>query len=170
MKLLIHDLSGSAAETASACAEEKGWRVIADDGSIRTCTGCFGCWVKTPGICVIRDRYGDMGELLAQSDEMVLVARCCYGSPSPFVKNVMDRSISYVLPDFIIKNKEMHHRRRYDKSLQVSAVFYGEDLTAAEKETAEKWVRAMAVNLYGTVTRVLFQEGSEAAAELEAIL
>ena len=47
----------------------------------------------------------------SNSGELVLVSRCCFGGPGPFVKNVLDRCISYVHPYFVIKNGEMHHRQ-----------------------------------------------------------
>ena len=33
------------------------YRVIMPQGTIHHCVGCFGCWVKTPGKCVIHDGY-----------------------------------------------------------------------------------------------------------------
>ena len=115
----------------------------------------------------VRDAYGDMGACIAQCDELVLVSRCCYGGPSPFVKNVLDRSIGYIHPCFVIKGGEMHHRQRYPKTLVLRALFYGEGLTRGERRTAESWVRSLADNLYCEVRQVAF---GESAAELEGLL
>lgn len=62
---------------------------------------------------------------MAESNELVLVSRCCYGGANPFVKNVLDRSIPYLHPYFAIVNGEMHHRQRYNKKLTLTALFYG---------------------------------------------
>lgn len=155
MKLLIHDLPPELAEQVLGIPSH-GVRVVSDDGTARPCVGCFGCWVKTPGQCVIRDRYGDMGKLFAECEEVVLVSRCFYGGFSPFVKNILDRSIPYIHPYFVIKNKEMHHRPRYDRQIKISALFYGPDITEREKDTARSLVDANAVNFDGTVRNVLF--------------
>lgn len=45
--------------------------------------------VRTPGKCVQTDGYEMMGELFAQTEELVIVSRCVYGSFSPFVKMVL---------------------------------------------------------------------------------
>lgn len=167
-KLLLHDLEPSiAASLFPNCTEDQGWLVFSKDDSIHHCIGCFGCWVKTPGICVIQDKHGHMGEYLAQCTELVLISQCCYGGPSPFVKNVLDRSISYLHPYFVIKNKEMHHRQRYQRTIDLRVLFYGKNLTQNERKTAIKWVNAMAINLYCHVKQVLWQENP---AELEALL
>lgn len=60
--------------------------VFSDNGTIRPCTGCFGCWIKTPGRCVLPDPYRDMGAYLANSGELVLVSRCCFGGPGRLSK------------------------------------------------------------------------------------
>ena len=54
-------------------------KVISYDETIHHCIGCFGCWLKTPGSCIIRDNYGDMGEYLSRSEELIIISRCCYG-------------------------------------------------------------------------------------------
>ena len=131
--------------------------VFSDNGTIRPCTGCFGCWIKTPGRCVLPDPYRDMGAYLANSGELVLVSRCCFCGPGPFVQNVLDRCISYVHPYFVIKNGEMHHRQRYHHSYGLTVAFYG-GATPEEQRTAQEWVQAMAVNLYGRVNEVRFVE------------
>lgn len=145
MKLLIHDLDQEG--FAKIMPESSGdTKIIANNEKIKHCIGCFGCWIKTPGACVIRDEYGDMGADLGHSSELIIVSQCFYGGYSPFVKNVLDRSISYIHPYFEIRNGEMHHKRRYDQSFDLTVWFYGE-ITEKEKRTAENLVRANVVNL-----------------------
>lgn len=155
-RLMIQDVER--ADPIQTMEDHGNWTVFSDNGSIHPCVGCFGCWVKTPGRCVIRDAYGDMGTYLAQNSGIVLVSRCCFGGPSPFVKNVLDRSIPYLHPYFKIQNGEMHHRQRYQKTLDLDAIFYGKCFTPEEKETARDWIKAIAVNLHGKVGKVLFED------------
>jgi len=126
------------------------------DKKLIHCTGCFGCWIKTPGRCIIKDAYMTMGEELKKCEELILISKCTYGGFSPFVKNILDRSISYILPHFEIINSEMHHKRRYDNTIKVSAYFYGEDISEKEKEIAKQLVHANMVNFHGVVTDVCF--------------
>ena len=131
----------------------------------RYCIGCFGCWLKTPGKCIIKDGFEDMGKRLSQVSEFILISKATFGSYSSAVKNVLDRSISYVLPFFEIRNGEMHHGERYHNDLTISALFYG-DLTEDEKRTAESLVKANAVNLNAALGKVHFVEGMENAREV----
>ena len=131
----------------------------------RYCIGCFGCWLKTPGTCIIKDGFEDMGQRLSQVSEFILISKATFGSYSSPVKNVLDRSISYVLPFFEIRNGEMHHGERYHNDLTISALFYG-DMSEEEKQTAENLVKANAVNLNAALGRVHFVEGAENAREV----
>jgi multimeric flavodoxin WrbA len=138
-------------------------RLICLDGDkeIHHCVGCFGCWVKTPGRCVIRDGYENMGELLGRCTELVIVSECVYGSFSPFVKNVLDRSIPYISPYFVMRNKEMHHKQRYKNVINISVYFYGMNITGNEKTTAADIVAANAVNFYTTVKEIAFYNSAD---------
>ena len=131
----------------------------------RYCIGCFGCWLKTPGKCIIKDGFEDMGKRLSQVNEFILISKATFGSYSSAVKNVLDRSISYVLPFFEIRNGEMHHGERYHNALTISALFYG-PMTEQEKRTAQNRVRANAVNLNAALGKVHFVEGMENAREV----
>ncbi len=154
MRLIIHDLEPGRFERLFA-GQLGDLHVISPDAPIHHCLGCFGCWVKTPGACVIRDQYGDLGELLASCQEVVIISRCCYGGFSPFVKNILDRSISYIHPFFVNRNGEMHHRRRYNHQARLKVWFYGE-VTEEEKVTARGLVAANAVNLWWDAAGVSF--------------
>lgn len=146
MRLLIHDLSKEAFNGAFP-AKIDGMKIVSDDGSIHQCIGCFGCWIKTPGTCVIKDKYQDMGEMFSKSDEIIIISKCFYGGYSPSVKNILDRSVSHSHPYFETRNGEMHHKRRYDHEIMLKVWFYGDDITSNERQTAEKLVKANSINL-----------------------
>lgn len=165
MNLIIHDLSKEQWEALAFPLKEE-TKIIDNSGKIKKCMGCFGCWLKTPGRCVIPDEYQRMGELAAKVEELTIISKCSFGSYSSFVKNVLDRSISYVLPFFEIREGEMHHRKRYDNQFLMRVIFYGSDITEEEKETAKELVKANAVNLHGKVKEVLFVESAEKIGEV----
>ncbi|MEQ8197814.1 MAG: flavodoxin family protein [Clostridiaceae bacterium] len=159
MKLIIHDLSKEQAERI--LPKDKNICVISDNGKIHHCMGCFGCWIKTPAECAIKDDYSNTGELLSKCDELIIISQCFYGGFSPFVKNVIDRGISYVHPYFVIRNDEMHHRRRYDNHINLHVCFYGANITEKEKRTAEDLVHANSVNFGCNLKEVLFASNAE---------
>jgi multimeric flavodoxin WrbA len=138
----------------------KDYAVISDNGKILPCVCCFSCWIKTPGQCVIKDGYENMGLLLSKCQRLIIVSKCVYGSYSPFAHNVLDRSIPYLSPYFRIINGETHHQNRYDNSVILSVYFYGE-IADCEKETAEKLVKANGINFYAKKTEIFFNERLE---------
>lgn len=150
MKLIITDIKDFNLPITGA------HKIISPQTGIRHCIGCFGCWVKTPGTCVIHDGYENTGIDMSKCTELILISQCYYGSASPFVKTVQDRAISYIHPDFVIRKGEMHHKRRYQNVISLSAYFYGENITEAEKETARKMINANADNYDARVKEIRF--------------
>ena len=145
MNVIIHDLNDEDFKLLFPKKSEDVY-VVSNNGNIKNCIGCFGCWIKTPGKCVIKDGYDNIGALFAKADNIIIISKCCYGGYSPFVKNVLDRSISYMLPFFKTINNETHHKQRYNKSLALSVYFYGEDITGQEKKTVQDMVKANCIN------------------------
>jgi multimeric flavodoxin WrbA len=140
----MHDLSESQFKQIVPSINQE-TTVIADNGKIRACIGCYGCWLKTPGVCVLKDGYQNFGQLYAKTNEMIVISKCVYGSYSPFIKNVWDRSISYVLPYFVKINNETHHKLRYNNKFDLKVYFYG-DTTEIERDTAQKLIKANCVS------------------------
>lgn len=161
MKLIITDIEDFHVSVQGE------YEVINPKGNIHNCIGCFGCWVKTPGRCVIHDGYEGTGSDMGKCTELILVSRCCYGSVSPFVKTVQDRAISYIHADFVIRKGEMHHKRRYQNRIALSAHLYGENITDMEKETTRELLNANAVNYDGLVKSISFYKDVE---ELEGVI
>jgi len=124
--------------------------VIPENDSIKPCICCFDCWVKTPGECTIKDGFENLGLLMSKCEKLIIISECFYGSYSPFVKNVLDRSACpSLLPFFTVKNGETHHPKRYKNNVSTAIHFYG-TIPQAEKETAKKLIKANRVNLYSS--------------------
>jgi multimeric flavodoxin WrbA len=138
MKVIVHDLDPE--EFLKAFPDLKNRedvRIIAEtEGSIRKCIGCFGCWIKTPMQCIIKDGYDDIATRFA-GEEIIIISRCVYGGYSRFVKNVFDRSIGSGTPFFEIRNGELKHVLRENKDKiypNFSVYMYGNNITDLEKE------------------------------------
>ena len=67
---------------------------------IANCIGCFGCWVKTPGTCVINDDGRETTRKAIQSDLMVWLTPVTFGGYSSELKKALDRIIPILLPYF----------------------------------------------------------------------
>jgi multimeric flavodoxin WrbA len=144
-KLILHDLSGENAERLfSAHTGEN--TVFPASPSVRACVGCFGCWLKTPGNCVIDDRGGKFARLISEHDEFIIISRLVFGGFSPDVKAVLDRSIGYMLPFFRVVNGETNHTRRYGNTFDLRCVFYGAAMTEYDREIARSLSAANALN------------------------
>ncbi|MDR1159433.1 MAG: flavodoxin family protein [Syntrophomonadaceae bacterium] len=144
--LILHDLQQSEAEQFLPKDTAK-YSLFAAAPAVRHCMGCFRCWFKTPGRCVIDDRAADFVALMSKHEELIFLSRLVFGGLSPDIKAVLDRSIGFVLPFFRKLNAETHHVPRFDISPLYKYIFYGPEITDREKETAKKLAVANALNL-----------------------
>ena len=93
--------------------------------SIKPCLGCFACWVKTPGVCVIADEGRAFVEALMPADLFVIITGIPFGSYAPAIKRALDRSIPILLPFFTIYEGEMHHVQRSRRPRRLLHIPYG---------------------------------------------
>lgn len=82
---------------------------------IHYCTGCFGCWVQSPGLCVIPDASQEIAKKFIQSDLVIILTPVTFGGYSSELKKALDRIICLVSPFFMKINEEVHHRPRYKR-------------------------------------------------------
>ncbi|OGG02098.1 MAG: hypothetical protein A3F83_15045 [Candidatus Glassbacteria bacterium RIFCSPLOWO2_12_FULL_58_11] len=83
--------------------------------NIGHCTGCWGCWVKTPGECVIRDDSQKVCRAAINSDLLLFASPVIMGFTSAVLKKISDRLIPLLHPYFEIDRGEIHHRKRYER-------------------------------------------------------
>jgi len=98
--------------------------------NIKPCRGCFGCWVKTPGICFARDDMDRIMPHLASSDWLIWITPIAFGGYGYHLKKALDRSIPILLPFFRRVAGEVHHPLRYehnDRRLDVLGVLSSAD-------------------------------------------
>jgi multimeric flavodoxin WrbA len=148
---------------------KKDWQVttrMLRDVTIAPCIGCFGCWIKTPGVCVIDDEGRDVAAQIVRSDLVVYVTPVQFGGYSYELKKAIDRSIPIISPYFRIVNGEVHHKTRYNAYPSVAAFAWSEASGDGEaRETFEILVKRNAINMMAPRTSVGFIDSDD----LEAI-
>jgi multimeric flavodoxin WrbA len=123
---------------------------------IAACLGCFGCWVKTPGTCVINDDGRETTRKAIQSDLLVWLTPVTFGGYSSELKKALDRIIPILLPYFQSYHGQIHHRMRYKKypklliiGVQEPNVDYEETFVAlAERNSLNLRPPAYAVSVF----------------------
>ncbi len=80
---------------------------------IAACRGCFGCWIKTPGVCAIDDAAQNIVQDLVASDLVVLISPITFGGYSFELKKAFDRMIPTLSPFFMKFQEQTRHKPRY---------------------------------------------------------
>jgi multimeric flavodoxin WrbA len=115
------DETGLVRQAAAGVCEQlaaRSWDVESLDLQTRriaSCTGCFECWVRTPGVCRIRDFNRELAQRVIGADLLVLVSRIRFGSYDSEVQGAMEHLIPLISPFFRNADGETHHALRYDR-------------------------------------------------------
>ena len=120
---------------------------------LRPCMGCFGCWVKTPGECVIRDGMAELDRRYMNSDAVVFLSPVVFGQFSANIKNAVDRTLPNMLPFFCRRpDGSTMHPPRYQKYPALFLIGYGEGLDPEEirlfRDITEKHRFGVGVEVY----------------------
>ncbi len=129
--------------------------------NIRPCTGCFKCWIKTPGTCVIKDDAIELSGKFIHSDHVVLASPLKMGYFSAIMKNTLDRSIPNLHPHLEEVNGEIHHKKRYDTYPGIGVLLKREESTDQEDiDIITDLCTRMCINIRTSLSFVHFIEDS----------
>jgi hypothetical protein len=99
-------------------------------GELAYCMGCFGCWIKKPGECVIGDAMSAINRSAMTSDVVFYLSPIVFGQFSANIKNAVDRWLPNILPFFEIRpDGSTMHPPRYATYPKTVMIGYGDDLT-----------------------------------------
>ncbi len=85
------------------------------DLKINHCTGCFTCWVKTPGICMFRDDMVDVLKHYVDADFVLFASPVVMGFVTSLLKKIIERRLPVILPYLTFVEDRFQHPHRYAK-------------------------------------------------------
>jgi hypothetical protein len=142
------------------------------DMDIKGCSGCWDCWVRTPGECAKRDDSEIVCRAVIGSDLVVLASPMIMGFTSALLKRGIDQFIPLIHPYIVIEGGEMHHRARYDRYPTFGLLLgAGADTDAEDIAITERMWSRMARNAKSRLvfTAVADRSAEEVADELAAV-
>jgi len=138
-------------EDLEAVLRAVGWdaeTIVLRELDIAGCLGCFGCWIKTPGKCVIDDPGREMAERFIGADLVVFLTPVTFGGYSYHLKKALDRFIPLISPFFTKVDGETHHAKRYESYPRL----VGMGVLDLHDESGERIFRGLvarnAINMY----------------------
>ncbi len=127
---------------------------------ILNCTGCFGCWTKTPGRCVIRDDAVKVYPYIAKSERVIYISRIIYGGYDTVMKTMLERAIPIQQAFIRLHDGETHHVQRSVSEKDALIIAYGES-DKEEHDIFRQLISRNAKNMNFRKYRVVFISENE---------
>jgi hypothetical protein len=176
MKAVVYDGAASGDDTVATIADHVCVALQARAYTIQCrrlramdvgwCRGCFGCWVQSPGLCVIDDDGRTLAADYVGSDLAVFTTRITFGGHSACMKRAIDRLLCLLSVTMRRDGQYVRHAPRYERMPRLLVV----GVAPLDKEEAELFramVAAQGHNLHAPRTRAI---AVPAPAELEHLL
>ncbi|MCL2034072.1 MAG: NAD(P)H-dependent oxidoreductase [Oscillospiraceae bacterium] len=153
--LILHDLEPEAARNVFSNIPNAVF--VCASAKMAACKGYYDCWVRTPGECALHDGFEGLGQRIANCDDFIIVSKNLYGGYSREIKNALDRSISFALPYFKFRSREVHHQERVNKTGGMTVYIYNsESITDFDKNSIRDIAKANRLNLNRRQPAVIF--------------
>ena len=167
MTLVLNTLeSGDCSEQIKALFADKNEEIEiinTADLKIMHCMGCNNCWLKTPGICSIKDDYEIILKKLVNAENFWVVADTKFGFIDYRGKRVLDRIVPMLNMYIEIRDGWERHQLRYHP-LNFGFIYKGN----GNRELLEEWSMRVARNLAGHSLGVISLDNAEKPSESAA--
>jgi hypothetical protein len=128
------------------------------DQSITACSGCWSCWLKTPGICAMKDQMAEGYPDYVNSTTVILLMDTAQGFINHRAKAFLDRTIPHYHPYIEVVDRECHHVARY--SGYPDMVFYYDNtgLSNQEEQIIEDYLYRTAYHFKSRAYRIVHDD------------
>lgn len=148
MTLVLNTLeSGDCSEQIKALFADKNEEIEiinTADLKIMHCMGCNNCWLKTPGVCSIKDDYEIILKKLVTAENFWVVADTKFGFIDYRGKRVLDRIVPMLNMYIEIRDGWERHQLRYHP-LNFGFIYKGN----GNRKLLEEWSIRVARNMAG---------------------
>ena len=161
MTLVLNTLeSGDCSEQIKALFADKNEEIEiinTADLKIMHCMGCNNCWLKTPGVCAIKDDYEIILKKLVAAENLWVVADTKFGFIDYRGKRVLDRVVPMLNMYIEFRDGWERHQLRYHP-LNFGVIYKGN----GNRELLEEWSMRVARNMAGRSLGVISLDKDEA--------
>jgi len=144
--------------------------LILRDIEIAPCMGCFGCWVQTPGICLIDDAAREVTRKIMGSDLVAYFTPITFGGYSSDLKKALDRSIGLISPYFTRINGEVHHEKRYNHAPKLLGVGIVHEPDEESERIFKTLIGRNAINMHNPAHAACVLYENQSVAEIQGVV
>lgn len=145
MTIVLNTLAGIATDQIRAFIHDKNAEIVnTSDMKIAHCIGCNMCWLRTPGVCAIKDDYDTIIKKLAHADNLWIVSDTHFGFLDSRGKQITDRFMPLLNMYVEFRGGWLRHQVRY-QALNVGLIYQGN----GNQELLEEWCERTSQNLGG---------------------
>ena len=159
MTLVLNTLEGDYSEQIKELLAKKNSEVeIVNTAEMKIahCVGCNMCWLKTPGVCAIKDDYEIILKKIVKADNLWVVADTKFGFVDYRGKQVLDRIVPMLNMYIEIRDGWERHQLRYHP-LNFGVIYKGN----GNKELLEEWSMRVARNMAGKSLGVIAMDAPQ---------
>lgn len=89
---------------------------------IHSCTGCYTCWAKTPGVCIFKDDMPELLERVRACDVFVCATPLYNWNMTSLLKGFLERLLPLYDPHLVKTRETYRHPERYEVSWKMVLV------------------------------------------------